>query len=320
MSETESPILLEIPVSMSGFRIDKALSDLLPEHSRSAIQEWIGNGQVRIRGSNVKQKQKVAAGEQIEVNIIEKIATESEPENIPLDIIFEDNQILVLNKPAGLVVHPGAGHQQGTLLNGLLYYDSNLEKLPRAGIVHRLDKDTTGIMVVARTEKARQHLIAQLEVRSMKRQYKAVVEGIMISGETINQPIGRHRHDRVKMCVTPSGKTAITHIRVLEKFRSHTLVQANLESGRTHQIRVHLSWRGYSLVGDTVYGNRKHIPPSSDPELITVLQNFKRQALHAEKLSLIHPDTNDELSWSVDPPEDFNTLINVLKQDGALQS
>jgi 23S rRNA pseudouridine1911/1915/1917 synthase len=320
MSETDSLILLEIPTSMSGFRIDKALSDLLPEHSRSAIQEWIGNGQVRIRGSNVKQKQKVAAGERIEVNIIEKIATESEPENIPLDVIFEDEQILVLNKPAGLVVHPGAGNQQGTLLNGLLYYDSNLEKLPRAGIVHRLDKDTTGIMVVARTEKARQHLIAQLEVRSMKRQYKAVVEGIMISGETINQPIGRHRHDRVKMCVTPSGKTAITHIRVLEKFRSHTLVQANLESGRTHQIRVHLSWRGYSLVGDTVYGNRKRIPPLSDPELITVLQNFKRQALHAEKLSLVHPDTNDELSWSVDPPEDFNTLINVLKQDGALQS
>jgi 23S rRNA pseudouridine1911/1915/1917 synthase len=315
MSETESHFLFDISPAMKGQRVDKVLAELMPEHTRGAVQGWISEGFVQINGSPIKQKFKLSGNEQLEVFVPQKQSLEYMPENMPLDIVFEDEQILVINKPVGLVVHPGAGNSNGTLMNGLLYYQNSLSTLPRAGIVHRLDKDTSGIMVVAKTEKARQHLIHQLDVRSMKRQYLAVVEGLMISGETIDQAIGRNRNDRLKMCVTASGKPAITHVRVLEKYRSHTLVQANLESGRTHQIRVHLSWRGFTLVGDSVYGNRKRIPPSATPELIATLQNFKRQALHAQQLTLLHPDSNEEMTWTVDTPQDMQSLLESLESD-----
>ena len=315
MSETESHFLFDISPKMKGQRVDKVLAELMPEHTRGAIQRWISEGFVKIDGRPVKQKFKLSGNEKLEVFVPQQQSLETMPENIPLDTVFEDDQILVINKPVGLVVHPGAGNSNGTLMNGLLYYKNSLSMLPRAGIVHRLDKDTSGIMVVAKTEKARQQLIHQLDIRSMKRQYLAVVEGLMISGETIDQAIGRNRNDRLKMCVTASGKPAITRVRVLKKYRSHTLVQANLESGRTHQIRVHLSWRGFSLVGDSVYGNRKKIPPSATSELVSTLQNFKRQALHAQQLTLRHPDSDEEMTWAVDTPQDMKNLLVSLEND-----
>ncbi len=315
MSESEAHFFLEISPEVRGTRIDRVLADLLPEHTRSAIQGWIKQDLVLVDGVPVKSKLKLQGNETLQVTIPKSQPVDYQPEDIALDIREQDGEIIIVNKPAGLVVHPGAGNQQGTLLNALLYHDPELARLPRAGIVHRLDKDTTGLMVVARTELARQHLISQLEKRQMKRQYVALVEGIMISGETINQPIGRHRHDRLKMAVTPSGKTAITHLRVLEKHRMHTLVEANLESGRTHQIRVHLSWRGYSIVGDTLYGNRNRVPPASSEKLIACLQGFHRQALHAQHLTLTHPSTGDEKSWDCGLPEDFAQLLSIIRDD-----
>ncbi len=315
MSDSESHFFLKIPAEKAGERIDKVLAELLPEHSRSAIQQWISQGRVRIAGKPIKQKSRVAGLENLEIDIPKKQNIEAEPENIPLNIVYEDGHIVVINKPAGLVVHPGAGNPRGTLLNGLLFHQASLAALPRAGIVHRLDKDTSGIMVVAKTELARQRLIEQLESRTMKRQYVAVCEGVLISGETINQAIGRSRYDRLKMSVTRSGKSAITHLRVVQKFRMHTLVEASLQTGRTHQIRVHMSWRGFSLVGDRVYGNRNRFPTRATAELITTIQNFNRQALHARRLALIHPNNGENMQWEVPQPADLAQLVKALEND-----
>lgn len=315
MSDSESHFFLPIPVEKSGNRVDKVLAELLPDYTRSAIQQWISNDLVLLEGSPIKQKLKVSGSETLEIRIPATATTTAYAEDIPLDIVFEDDHVLVINKPAGLVVHPGAGNQSGTLMNGLLYHHESQSMLPRAGIVHRLDKDTSGIMVVAKTEKSRQSLISQLQTRSMKRQYIAVTEGILIAGETIDQPIGRSRHDRLKMSVTASGKPAITDIRVLKKYRMHTLVEASLRTGRTHQIRVHLSWRGFSLVGDSTYGNRNRIPHNAHFKLVSVIPNFKRQALHARRLELVHPQTQHKLDWEVSPPSDFDHLIDALDAD-----
>lgn len=315
MSEQETLISLEIPPEMSGIRVDKALSELLPEHSRTAIQQWIKKGLVLVDGEIIQQKLKLNGNESLEVSVPTAEPIHQPAQKIEFQIIDEDDQLMIINKPAGLVVHPGAGNQDGTLLNGLLHQNSELAILPRAGIVHRLDKNTTGLMVVAKTERCRQYLIDQLTTRKINREYLAVVNGVMISGETIDQPVGRHRNDRLRMTVTPAGKPATTHLRVLEKFRSHCLVQANLETGRTHQIRAHLSWRGYPIVGDKLYGNRYRPPSGAPEELIQSLQQFQRQALHARKLSLIHPESGEQRTWELPPPDDMNKLHKALKLD-----
>jgi 23S rRNA pseudouridine1911/1915/1917 synthase len=315
MSDINSNFLIEVPSHSAGSRLDKALAELMPEHTRSAVQGWIKRGLVTVDGAVPKQKHRLSGGEKIQVTIPAAEPDVSRPQNIPLDIIYEDRHLLVLNKQAGLVVHPGAGNQDGTLLNALLYHDPALAVLPRAGIVHRLDKDTTGLMVVARTEMARQHLIDQLDRRTMRRQYQAIINGVMISGETIDQPIGRHRQDRLKMTVTSAGKKAITHIRVLEKFRIQCRVQARLETGRTHQIRVHLGWKGHPIVGDRLYGCRTRLPKSADSELVQCLQGFGRQALHAQKLSLTHPESGKTMEWETPVPADMESLGRLLDDD-----
>ncbi len=315
--QADSQASIQVPIEMQGLRLDKALASLMPEYTRSTIQQWIKQDLVKIDGHPANQKFKLTGSEKLEISIPRQQTLHSPAQELDLNIIHEDEQILVLNKSSDLVVHPGAGNHDQTLLNGLLFHCPNLGSLPRAGIVHRLDKNTTGLMVVAKTEQARQNLIEQLSTREMHRQYLALVNGIMISGETIDQPVGRHRNDRLRMAVTSAGKSAITHTRVLEKFRCHSLVQANLQTGRTHQIRVHLSHRGYPIVGDKVYGNRYRPPPSSSEELSQSLQNFQRQALHAQELSLIHPASGEQQSWSQPPPEDLEKLISLLRLDKA---
>ncbi len=317
MSESESRLFIRSTMQMKGERVDKALSILLPEYTRNAIQQWLRQGLVQIDGQSAKQKFRLSGEETLEILLPCPSSADCLPEQIDLEILEQDAHIMVINKPAGLVVHPGAGNLNGTLQNGLLHYNPELAKLPRAGIVHRLDKDTTGLMVVAKTEQARQHLIAQLDRREMSRQYLAIVNGVMISGETINQPIGRRRQDRLRMTVTPQGKTAVTHFRVKRKYRHHCLVRASLESGRTHQIRVHLSWRGFPIVGDRLYGQRTRLPPAASEPLRRCLQTFGRQALHAEKLTLIHPRNNIEVSWRSELPEDMKTLMARLESDNA---
>ncbi len=308
-------IALHIPADMKGLRADHALAILLPDHSRSTIQNWMRSDHVCIGGRPVKPSEKLSGLESVDISIPPTETVEWEAESIPLDILYEDRELFIIHKPAGLVVHPGAGNPAGTLLNGLLNVDDTLRQLPRAGIVHRLDKDTSGLMVVARTEPARQNLIRQLAARSVRRDYLAVSTGVPVSGTTLTEPIARHPTDRRRMSVSSRGKPAITHVRVLAKYRAHSLLGARLETGRTHQIRVHLAWWGYPLVGDPVYGGRMRLPRESNEELHRVLQNFRRQALHATALSLIHPATGMRMSWKQSPPEDFGNLISTLEQD-----
>lgn len=306
---------LEITEKFAGMRLDKALAELLPDYSRATLQQWLKRGLVQMDGQSVKQKVRLSGGEILEISIPPATPTDCPAQYMELDIIDQDADLLVLNKPAGVVVHPGAGNTDNTLLNGLLYFDPSLRVLPRAGLVHRLDKDTSGLLVVARSEVARRQLIEQLQDHSMHRGYLAVVNGVMVSGETIEQPIGRHRQQRVRMCVTEHGKPAVTHVRVSRKFRRHCLLDVSLETGRTHQIRVHLSWRGFPLVGDKLYTSRVSLPPASSHELTTTLQQFSRQALHATQLSLCHPITGKQKQWQQPPPADLEHLIEQLDID-----
>ena len=310
---------IEIQPAFAGVRLDKALSALLPEHSRTAIQQWLKQGFVLVDGKPVKQKFSLCGGEILQISMPQPAEQSANwpAQPVDFDIVHEDADILVVNKPAGLVVHPGAGQADHTLLNGLLHHDRSLRTLPRAGIVHRLDKDTSGLLVVARTEMARQRLIGQLADHSMSRRYLAVANGVMVAGERIDQPIGRHRRDRLRMCVTAAGKPAVTHIRVARKFRRHCLLRVELETGRTHQIRVHLSWRGFPLVGDGLYTGRVRVqlPPASDDELIATLRQFPRQALHAAQLSLRHPADGEEVQWRQATPADMQHLIDQLEAD-----
>ena len=299
-------------------RVDKTLAEILPEYSRASIQKWLKLGLVSANGKNLKASEKIRGITCLNLEIPPVEPAEWIAQETSFSVIFADDDLLVIDKPAGLVVHPGAGNPDHTLLNGLLYLDDSLRNLPRAGIVHRLDKDTSGLMVVARSERARQHLIEQLKNRTVSRRYLAIVNGVPVTGETINQPIGRHAQDRLRMAVTSRGKEAITHTRVEDKYRTHALLEAALETGRTHQIRVHLSWRGFSLVGDAVYGSRVKLPPSASTQLITTLQEFSRQALHAKKLELIHPVNGESMSWESSLPEDMQNLINFLVADQRL--
>ena len=312
----ETPIVKQVTEQFAGERLDAALASMFPQYSRSRLQQWIRDGHVLLDGRAVKPRTKLAGNEVLEVNMHPDEGNDQiRPEAIPLDIAFADDDIIVLNKPAGLVVHPAAGHADGTLVNALLHFDPGLARVPRAGVVHRLDKDTTGLMVVARNLTAHKHLVDELQQRRMQREYQAVVQGVITAGDTIDAPIGRHPRDRLRMCVRDGGKPAITHYRVLKRFREHSHIRLRLETGRTHQIRVHMQHIRHPIVGDPVYGGRRRLPPRADSQLVNVLRSFRRQALHAYRLSLVHPQTAEQLSWEAALPDDMVHLLAALERD-----
>lgn len=308
-------ITLELSAEHAGRRLDRTLALLLPEFSRSQLQQWIAGGQVKVDGRIPRKRDTVHGGERVELRMPPPAPTAARAQAMPLGIVYEDADILVVNKPPGLVVHPGAGHREGTLLNALLHHLPSLAALPRAGIVHRLDKDTSGLLVVAKTEAARRSLIAQLQTRILGREYIALVEGVPVTGGTVAAAIGRHRRDRTRMAVTPRGKKAVSHYRVLKKYRAHALVQVKLESGRTHQIRVHMAHLKHPIVGDPVYGGRLRLPRGRSVALAQHLRAFRRQALHAVKLALVHPTTGKTMSWAASVPADMGELMEALGRD-----
>lgn len=315
MTEIE-PIFITIPLELAGERLDGALSAIIKTHSRAKIQEAIKNGAL-VDGKPLKPKDKVIGGEVVEIRleVTNDPLKDAIAEDIPLDIVYEDDDIVVINKSSEMIVHPGAGNPSGTLMNGLLYRYPESRMLPRAGIVHRLDKNTSGIMVVAKTYEAYLSLCEQLATRDMGRIYHAVCYGVLIAGMTIDEPLGRHSKDRQKMAIQPMGKEAITHVRVIDRFREHTYIRCQLETGRTHQIRVHMAFMHFPLFGDEVYGGRLRIPKDLSAERIELLRNFKRQALHAKTLSLIHPKTREKMEFETPLPDDFVALITALKED-----
>ena len=303
-----------IPERMTGDRLDVALSEMLPDYSRSKITAWIKSGDALINNKAFKPKDKVNGSQIVMLSLNKKQNNDWSAENIALNIVFEDEDIIIINKPFGLVTHPGAGNWNGTLANALLYYDPELSKLDRAGIVHRLDKNTSGLMVIARNEKSQKYLVEQLQSHSVAREYSAIVYGHMISGGSINDPIGRDPKDRIKQAVSSNGKDATTHYRVIDRFKSHTHVKAILETGRTHQIRVHLSHIGYPLLGDPMYGGRVRFPKKASEILKESLLGFKRQALHSKKLTLNHPSTGELMSWKAPLPDDMLELLDILNE------
>ncbi|MCK5720957.1 MAG: 23S rRNA pseudouridine(1911/1915/1917) synthase RluD [Gammaproteobacteria bacterium] len=304
-----------IPDEWAGERVDQALAKLFSDYSRSRLQAWLKDGQILINGQVKRAKDKVLGGEQVKLQVILSSENAWEAEAIPLNIVYEDEQLLIINKPANMVVHPAAGNFSGTMLNALLHHAPELEAIPRAGIVHRLDKETSGLLVVARTLTAQKLLVEQLQARSFLREYDAIVTGLIIAGSTINEPIGRHPVNRKKMAVNEKGKPAITHYRVSERFRSFTKLIVKLETGRTHQIRVHMAHIGHPLLGDPVYGGRFQLPARCDDAFEQVLRKFRRQALHARHLGLIHPATNEFIEWDVEMPQDMITLQDALRLD-----
>ncbi|CAI8864670.1 23S rRNA pseudouridine(1911/1915/1917) synthase RluD [Methylocaldum szegediense] len=304
----------EIPPSLAGRRLDQALSELFPDFSRSRLQSWIKSGSVRIDGAVLPPKHRLLGGEHVVLRAtLEETAT-VEAQDIPLSILFEDETILIIDKPAGLVVHPAAGHRDGTLQNALLHHAPVLAGIPRCGIVHRLDKDTSGLLMAAKTLTAHKSLVEQLQARTVHREYLALVQGALTAGGTVDEPIGRHRTDRKRFAVREEGKPAITHYRVAERFPHHTLLRIKLETGRTHQIRVHMAHIHYPLVGDPIYGGRLKIPAGASAEQISAIRSFKRQALHAEKLGIIHPATGEYMEWRSPLPADFADLLAVLRE------
>lgn len=311
-----------VPLELAGARLDQAAAQLFPEYSRERLKDWIKDGRLTVEGKSGKPKDKVAGGEALVLLAELESETEALPQDIPLNILFEDDDLLVLDKPAGLVVHPGAGNPDGTLMNALLFHCPDLRLLPRAGIVHRIDKDTSGLLVVAKTLPAHTALTAQLADKSVYREYEAVVCGVMTGGGTIDAPIDRHPTDRTRMAVVSRrdeederGRNAVTHYRVIARFRGHTHVKVQLETGRTHQIRVHMSHIGHPLVGDPVYGGRPRLPKGGSQEMIRAVQRFPRQALHARRLGLVHPGTSVQMSWESPLPEDMTTLLAILAED-----
>jgi len=289
---------------------------MFPDYSRSRLQLWIKAERVKLDGKLPRARDKVIGGELLEVHIEHEMCDEQViAQDIPLDIIYEDEDILVVNKPVGMVVHPAAGHPDGTMQNGLLFHDESLHEVPRSGIVHRLDKDTSGLLVVAKTLKAHKLLVEQLQARTVHREYQAIVFGVLTSGRTIDIGIGRHGRDRKKMAVKAEGKQAITHFRVLDRYRGHSRIKVNLETGRTHQIRVHMAYVKHPLVGDQTYGGRLQLPAGCGDELKTMLRGFNRQALHARKLGLIHPAIGKPMEWKAPLPDDMKQLIAALESD-----
>jgi 23S rRNA pseudouridine1911/1915/1917 synthase len=305
-----------VPESCLGKRFDQTLAEMFPDYSRSRLKEWILAGHVTVDGLVVdRPREKMFGGEEVAIDTQVESEVRFQAQDLPLNIVYEDDDILVINKPAGFVVHPGAGNPDGTVLNALLHHCPQLDVVPRAGIVHRLDKDTTGLMVVAKTIAAQTNLVESLQAREITREYEAIASGIMTAGGLVDQPIGRHATKRTHMAVTFSGRPSVTHYRVMEKFRLHTRLRLRLETGRTHQIRVHMAHITHALAGDPVYGGRPRPPKNASEELREMLRQFKRQALHAAMLSLYHPITGVQMTWHADVPEDMVALADLLRKD-----
>ncbi|MCH8278921.1 MAG: 23S rRNA pseudouridine(1911/1915/1917) synthase RluD [Proteobacteria bacterium] len=304
-----------IPAELAGLRLDKALARMFPEYSRSRLKEWLLAGAITVDGNSWRPRDAVEGGESVALEPPAEVSVRAEPESMALQVAHEDSDLLVINKPAGLVVHPGAGNPAGTLMNGLLHHAPELEEIPRAGIIHRLDKDTSGLLLVAKTLQAHTALVRLLADREISRQYIAVCNGVLTGGGVIREPISRHPTDRKRMSVQQNGKAAVTHFTVRERFAAHTYIDVKLETGRTHQIRVHFAYRRHALVGDPVYGGRLALPKGASEELIQTLRRFKRQALHATRLAFDHPATGKTLALEAAAPEDFQTLIEVLRAD-----
>ena len=304
-----------VPDDWSGKRLDQAAAQLFNDYSRSRIQEWIRQAYITVDGRSCRPRDKLHGGEELILSVILEEEERWQPQDIPLNIVHQDDDIIVINKPAGLVVHPGAGVADGTLLNALLFHYPELSALPRAGIVHRLDKDTSGIMVVARSLLAHTSLVQQLQDRSLGREYEAVVMGELTGGGTVDKPIGRHPTQRIKMAVlehNSAAKEAITHYRLMNRFQGYTHIACQLETGRTHQIRVHMAHIKHPLIGDPVYANRQRWVSGTSGDLQLTLKAFNRQALHARQLVLLHPQTHEECSWQAPIPDDMQHLLDEL--------
>ncbi len=304
-----------IPPDMAGYRLDKALAALFPDYSRSRLQQWIRDGHVLANAKVQRGKDKVKGGEEIQVTaqLIEEVSWQAQV--LPLSLLYEDDDILIVNKPAGLVVHPGAGNKDNTLVNALLHHAPELAQLPRAGIIHRLDKDTSGVLVVAHSLSAHSHLVAQSQKHEFIRKYQAIITGVLVAGGTVEAPIGRHPKQRTRMAVVENGKHAITHYRVNQRYRAHTYINVQLVTGRTHQIRVHMAHKRYPLLGDPLYGRRLQIPPKSSDTFKEILRTFPRQALHAGYLGLVHPIRGEMMEWSTPLPDDMRNLLAALEKD-----
>ncbi|NCT69067.1 MAG: 23S rRNA pseudouridine(1911/1915/1917) synthase RluD [Rhodanobacteraceae bacterium] len=315
MTQTQSRLNATVPRELAGRRFDQVLAELFPDFSRSRLSAWIKSGAARLDDASVAPRQIVHGGEAVTLEVQMEREIGAQPEDIALDIRYEDADVIVVNKPPGLVVHPGAGNPAGTLQNALLHHDPKLAEIPRGGIVHRLDKDTSGLMVVARTLRAHTSLVEQLSARDVHRQYAAIVYGSMVAGGKVDAPIGRHPRDRLKQAVRDDGRDAVTHYRVRERFRAMTLVECRLETGRTHQIRVHMAHTRHPLVGDPQYGGLLKLPKGATPELAEALRGFRRQALHAERLEFAHPKSGKTIAVEAELPADMQALLAALRED-----
>lgn len=311
--ESQECLSAVIPLELAGLRLDQVMSQLFKDYSRSRLQSWIREGAVLLDGAPVQPRHKVLGGETLLLELRLSSVLEDQAEDIPLRIIHEDDALIIVDKPQGLVVHPAAGHGDGTLVNALLHHAPQLIHLPRAGIVHRIDKDTSGLLMVAKTLEAHKQLVDQLQARSVRREYLALVHGALTGGGTINLPLGRHITDRKRFQVRDGGREAITHYRIQERFEAHTLIRVQLETGRTHQIRVHMAHIHYPLMGDPVYGGRSRLPKGASKDLIDTIQGFRRQALHAATLGIQHPTSGEAMSWTSALPEDFEHLLEQLR-------
>jgi 23S rRNA pseudouridine1911/1915/1917 synthase len=307
----------QIPPTMAGMRLDQALAELFPEHSRSRLQEWIRTGRVMLDAKPPRAKDKVRGGEQVDIEPVMEERAPWQPQAMALDVVYEDQVLIVVNKPAGLVTHPAPGNPGQTLVNALLHRYPELAQVPRAGVVHRLDKDTSGLLAIARTPVAHTALVAQLQARAFLREYEAVVTGVMVAGGKVEAALGRHPVERKRIAVRDQGRAAVTHYRVVRRFRAHSHLRLRLETGRTHQIRVHMAHIRHPLVGDPVYGGRLRLPPGASETLIAVLRAFKRQALHAARLGLTHPVSGEMLEWQSPLPDDMAQLLAALEADAA---
>ena len=313
----DAPRSARVPDALAGRRFDAVLAELFPEYSRSRLSAWVKSGDVLLDGATVRPREAVRGGQEVVLTATLEPQVSAGPEDIPLSVLYEDAEVLVIDKPAGLVVHPGAGNHTGTLVNALLFRDPAIAAVPRAGIVHRLDKDTSGVMVVARTLQAQAALVAQLSAREVHRQYLAVVVGALVSGGTVAAPIDRHPRDRLRMAVRDDGREATTHYRLQERFRAHTALECRLETGRTHQIRVHMAHLKHPIVGDPLYGGPLKLPRGASDELATALRGFKRQALHAQVLEFAHPATGEPVCCEAPLPDDLQALLRELRTDAA---
>jgi 23S rRNA pseudouridine1911/1915/1917 synthase len=317
MTDPVTRLNATVPDELAGRRFDQVLAELFPDFSRSRLTAWVKSGDVLLAGERAIPRQIVRGGERIELQVKLEREIGAEPEAIDLEIVHEDADVIVVAKPPGLVVHPGAGNRAGTMQNALLHHDPGLANIPRGGIVHRLDKDTSGLLVVARSMRAHTALVEQLSARDMHRQYLAIVYGAMVAGGRVDEPIGRHPRDRLKQAVREDGREAITHYRVRERFRAMTLVECRLETGRTHQIRVHMAHVRHPLVGDSQYGGLLRLPKGASPALAEALRGFRRQALHAERLEFVHPATGEPVAFEAPLPADMQALLAALRDDDA---